>query len=376
VAKEQLNEPGEKRRRSPSVPFIVLDKAFSHAWELHDRAGRNRLRVADAAGVWGLRAKSSATSQTVAALYAYGLVEAVGRGSARQIRLCEPVARFFEDPPLSPEAQQQVITQAALKPKLIAHYAAEWRAGRPGDAVCIAELKAVHGFTEAGAARFLQVFDNAMQLVAGRVTGVGPDNNQESAVAMAPSNGDTAGQNRGALHIVQRDRRLEIKADMGLEELRQLAEVLLHYRAILALPLPQSAEALGPELGTSRGIAFPLIGLRVARDTASWLYSYAKREAVLIANVVSAVDQDPKGVSMLQELEALVHFGLAEQSGSGKGRKIRVTDLALRVIEFTNAQIREQGAREAAGRPKLIAHYAALWPDGRPEDVGLHRAVG
>jgi len=94
---------------------------------------------------------------------------------------------------------------------------------------------------------------------------------------MAPSNGDTAGQNRGALHIVQRDRRLEIKADMGLEELRQLAEVLLHYRAILALPLPQSAEALGPELGTSRGIAFPLIGLRVARDTASWLYSYAKR---------------------------------------------------------------------------------------------------
>ena len=71
MAKEKANEPGEKRRRSPSVPFIVLDKAFSHAWELHDRAGRNRLRVADAAGVWGLRAKSSATSQTVAALYAY-----------------------------------------------------------------------------------------------------------------------------------------------------------------------------------------------------------------------------------------------------------------------------------------------------------------
>src|SRR5205085_5657357 len=52
-----------------------------------------------------------------------------------------------------------------------------------------------------------------------------------------------------------------------------------------------------------------------------------------------------------------------------KGRKIRVTDLALRVIEYTNAQIREQGAREAAGRPKLIAHYAALWPDGRPDDA-------
>jgi len=375
VAKE-ANEPGEKRRRSPSVPFIALDKAFGRASDLHDRAGRNRFRIADAASVWGLRAKSSATSQTVAALYAYGLVEVAGRSGARQIRLREPVARLFEDPSLSPEAKQQIITQAALKPKLIAHYAGEWRADRPGDAVCIAELKAVHGFTEAAAARFLQVFDNAMQSVAGRFTGVGPENNQESVVAMAPGNGDTAGQNRGALHIIQRDRRLEIKADMGLEELRQLAEVLLHYRAILALPLPQSAEALGPELGTSRGIAFPLIGLRVARDTASWLYSYAKREAVLIANVVSAVDQDPKGVSMLQELEALVHFGLAEQSGSGKGRKIRVTDLALRVIEFTNAQIREQGAREAAGRPKLIAHYAALWPDGRPEDVGLHRAVG
>src|SRR5947208_14852295 len=91
-------------------------------------------------------------------------------------------------------AEQQVIAQAALKPKLIAHYAAEWRADRPGDAVCIAELKAVHGFTEAAAARFLQVFDTAVQSVAGRFTGVGPDNNQESAVDMPPNNGQTAGQ--------------------------------------------------------------------------------------------------------------------------------------------------------------------------------------
>src|SRR4051794_9488693 len=98
-------------------------------------------------------------------------------------------------------------------------------AGRPGDAVCVAELKAVHGFTEAAAARFLQVFDKAMQSVGGLFTGVGPDNNLESAVAMAPGNGNTAGQNRGGLHIIQRDRRLEIKADMGLAELRQLAEV-------------------------------------------------------------------------------------------------------------------------------------------------------
>jgi hypothetical protein len=201
------------------------------------------VRVADAAAAWGLRAKSSATFQTVAALFAYGVAEVAGRGDTRQIRISDLTGRLFADSPPSREAQRNIIAEAALKPKLIAHYAARWRAGRPGNAVCIGELKSGHGFTDAAAARFLEIFDEAMRFADASATGIRPDDRQEGSVDLALGNGSSVAQDGEVLHIVQRDRRLEIKADVDLEGLRTLQQMLPHYRAILALPLPKSPEA-------------------------------------------------------------------------------------------------------------------------------------
>src|SRR5260221_8494277 len=159
---------------------------------------RTGVRVVEAADAWKLRATSSATFQTVAALFAYGLAEVRGRGAGREIRISEPAARFLAGPPLPPETQQQIITEAALKPRLIAHYAAQWREGRPDDAVCIGELKAGHGFTEAAAARFLQVFDETMRLVRIAASWIAPDNELESGVAMAPGAGPRRAAHRAA----------------------------------------------------------------------------------------------------------------------------------------------------------------------------------
>src|SRR5260221_7796112 len=191
---------------------------------------RTGVRVVEAADAWKLRATSSATFQTVAALFAYGLAEVRGRGAGREIRISEPAARFLAGPPLPREAQQQIITEAALKPRLIAHYAAQWREERPDDAVCIDDLKTGHGFTEAAAARFLQVFDDAMLSVRVVASWIGPGNERESGVVMAHGSDETAAQDREGLHIVQRDRRLEIKADVDLAGLRELFEILPHYR--------------------------------------------------------------------------------------------------------------------------------------------------
>ena len=56
-----VNEPVEKRLRSPSVPFIGLITAITRARELYNRAGQNGVSVADAADAWKLRATSSVT---------------------------------------------------------------------------------------------------------------------------------------------------------------------------------------------------------------------------------------------------------------------------------------------------------------------------
>ena len=75
AVREKVEDRIEKRRRSPSVPFIGLEDATRRARELYDRAGRDWLSLADAARAWGRVAKSSASLQTLAALLGYRLVE-------------------------------------------------------------------------------------------------------------------------------------------------------------------------------------------------------------------------------------------------------------------------------------------------------------
>ena len=173
----------ERRRRSPSVPFIGLPPAEVHARNLYDRVERAWVSVADAAAVWGISPKSSGCLQTVAALLGYGLVEATGRGEARRVRISDLAAGFLADPGLSPEAEQRALNEMALKPKLIADYAARWLNGRPPDALCVEGLKIAHGFTKNAAERFLRVFDDTISLVRGRGTAVRAEANLSSFAA-------------------------------------------------------------------------------------------------------------------------------------------------------------------------------------------------
>lgn len=151
----------EKRHRSPAVPFIDLGRAVRRARELYDRVGRDWVTAADAAPAWGLGSKSSASLQTASALLAYGLLESTGKGRARQLRLSDLAGRLLGSPPVSDEEEQRLLTEMALKPKLIAAYAERWLDGRPANATCIGDLTIRHGFTEKAAARFLEVFDAA-----------------------------------------------------------------------------------------------------------------------------------------------------------------------------------------------------------------------
>jgi hypothetical protein len=150
-----------RRDRSPNFPAIGLGRAVERARQLYNRARRYEARLADAATAWGIRASSSGTLQTAAALIAFGLAEDSGSGNARKIKISDLGWRILEDH--RPSARETALAEAALKPKLIADYLERWRAGRPDDNFCISELKIERGFTEDAAARFLKVFDETIQ---------------------------------------------------------------------------------------------------------------------------------------------------------------------------------------------------------------------
>ena len=150
-----------RRDRSPNFPAIGVGRAVERAQQLYNRARRYDARLADAATAWGIKATSSGTLQTAAALIAFGLAEDSGSGEARKIKISDLGWRILEDQ--RPGVREKGLAEAALRPKLIADYAEHWKAGRPDDNFCISELKIERGFTDEAAARFLRVFDETIQ---------------------------------------------------------------------------------------------------------------------------------------------------------------------------------------------------------------------
>jgi hypothetical protein len=157
-----MSEPDTmKRERSPSFPYVGLEKAVERTRMLFAKAKRHEVRLTDAAADWGLGPKSSATLQTAAALLAFGLIEDSGSGESRKVKVSDLGWRILEDQ--RPGAKERLLAEAALKPKLIAEYAHVWRDGRPDDAHCVSDLKFDKGFNDEAASRFLRVFDETIR---------------------------------------------------------------------------------------------------------------------------------------------------------------------------------------------------------------------
>jgi hypothetical protein len=150
-----------KRERSPSFPYISLEKAVDRLLPLYTVAKRHDALIADAAKAWDYAAKSSTTLQTVAALLAYGLIEDSGSGDTRKIKVSDLGYKILIDQ--RPGAKEEALRQAALTPKLIAEYAQTWKNDRPGDNICLSELQMERNFTPDSAKNFLKVFDETFK---------------------------------------------------------------------------------------------------------------------------------------------------------------------------------------------------------------------
>jgi hypothetical protein len=183
MADEVLPDSTQKRDRGPSFPFIGLEKAVDRLAQFFAKARRFDVRIADAAGDWGLGAKSSGTFQTVGALLAYGLIEDSGTGESRKIRASDAGVRILEDK--RPGVRETLLAEAALKPKLLHEFATvHWKEGRPDDTHAISSLKFEHGFTDDSAHKFLRIFDETMRFAKPPISDKPPD---EEA---APENGN------------------------------------------------------------------------------------------------------------------------------------------------------------------------------------------
>lgn len=148
------------RERSPSFPFIPLQKAVDRLRQMAHSHKRSPARPGMLGPTWGYGQKSSGLSQTIAALRAYGLIEDIGKGEDRKMNITDLGWRILND--TRPGAREQAIKEAALRPRLIAEYANHWVNDRPSDSHRISELNLDRGFTPEAANLFLKVFDETV----------------------------------------------------------------------------------------------------------------------------------------------------------------------------------------------------------------------
>lgn len=156
----KTDESSVRRGRSPSFPFVPLETAISQLKKLEGKFGRHPIPVKKAGLAWKLKEGSSQAFQTLAALKSFGFLKYEGSGDDRKASLTDNARTYLR-------AQQEhikkdIIREAALKPKEIAKYWADWKTDPPPVEVRLDELGLKANYTGEGAKAFLKVYDETI----------------------------------------------------------------------------------------------------------------------------------------------------------------------------------------------------------------------
>jgi hypothetical protein len=129
----ESNPASQKRSRSPGYPAFSLPEAIRKAELLYRFDKRNPVPLTVAAEHWGYSPTSSAVLLSAATLKKFGLLEEVGGGSSRLVKLTDRALHIL----LSVEGSQEWVTavrEAALCPPIHAELWQQYGADTPSDA--------------------------------------------------------------------------------------------------------------------------------------------------------------------------------------------------------------------------------------------------
>jgi hypothetical protein len=149
-----------KKERSPSFPFIPLKIAIERLEAFEKHFGRHPTPASLVGAAWGLKTQSSQADQTLAALRSFGLLNYEGVGPKRLVSVTEDGRRYLRAQQDS--VKESVLKLAALRPRIIRKFWADWGDDRPPDAVALDKLVLDNSFSDTGARAFLKVYDDTV----------------------------------------------------------------------------------------------------------------------------------------------------------------------------------------------------------------------
>lgn len=117
MAAEEIDD-GSKRFRSPPYPAISLPQAVERAQQLFSRAQHFAVGGQVLADAWGMSVASGSLWKTAAALLHYALLTDQGAGKTRKFQLSDSARRLVQDADPNSEKRRIALQASALAPKI------------------------------------------------------------------------------------------------------------------------------------------------------------------------------------------------------------------------------------------------------------------
>lgn len=157
MSEEQVESPGSKRERSPNYPAFSLADAIERARKLWEFEKTGSVPVALALSHWGYTPKSSSGARCLSTMLAFELIEDVGKGDQKMVRLSERGRLLVRHPDPESDEYQSAIRSAALAPRM---HREVWEFVQsngtwPSDKALRWKLEDSHGFAEQAISQFL-----------------------------------------------------------------------------------------------------------------------------------------------------------------------------------------------------------------------------
>jgi len=163
ITGEEEAEQRAARTRSPAYPGIGLETAIKRTRELYVQDRMNPVPLSIVVKRWGYKPKSSAGVITAAALKSFGLVRDSGTGQDRKLQVTEHAHNIFLDTRHTSQERDQLIKDAALRPKIHSVLWKKWGHDLPSDETLDHALKADWGFNPNSVSEFIKEYKDTIR---------------------------------------------------------------------------------------------------------------------------------------------------------------------------------------------------------------------
>jgi len=133
--------------------------------------------------------------------------------------------------------------------------------------------------------------------------------------------------------------------------------------------MDELVDVLDEKIKRDRSPAFPFIPLEKAIERVDEFAEKYQKHEVRIVNAGIPWNFRPMSSQSLQTVAALKYFGLMEDFGSREERKVKLTELAWKILYDDRPGARAKAIQEAALQSKAIADLWSLWGAHRPYEA-------